>query len=228
MFEDMEPKKRWQVAMLAFVVFFMIILAGFSPDVGREMSQREEFSYPDSDVWKASDRAEEKMPEEYWMVFQIVMGDSEDSEDHNALDFEVFRETTDRNDQLRADNDTSQYFDVKFNWQVNQNELSTMWGLPDTVRSIMNNETPVTSVIGYTGSRYEEATQDEFTYVLNALFNFRSEDGSFPYRGMVSPDLCVVTNNTCDKPRDDYNYNCLLYTSPSPRDQRGSRMPSSA
>ena len=24
------------------------------------------------------------------------------------------------------------------------------------------------------------------------------------------------------------NYNCLLYTSPSPRDQRGSRMPSSA
>ena len=28
-----------------------------------------------------------------------------------------------------------------------------------------------------------------------------------------------VTNNV---------YNCLLYTSPSPRDQRGSRMPSSA
>ena len=26
----------------------------------------------------------------------------------------------------------------------------------------------------------------------------------------------------------DWNYSCLLYTSPSPRDQRGSRMPSSA
>ena len=26
----------------------------------------------------------------------------------------------------------------------------------------------------------------------------------------------------------DYGYICLLYTSPSPRDQRGSRMPSSA
>ena len=26
----------------------------------------------------------------------------------------------------------------------------------------------------------------------------------------------------------DYSYDCLLYTSPSPRDQRGSRMPSSA
>ena len=28
--------------------------------------------------------------------------------------------------------------------------------------------------------------------------------------------------------REALNYNCLLYTSPSPRDQRGSRMPSSA
>ena len=27
---------------------------------------------------------------------------------------------------------------------------------------------------------------------------------------------------------DDMAYHCLLYTSPSPRDQRGSRMPSSA
>ena len=28
--------------------------------------------------------------------------------------------------------------------------------------------------------------------------------------------------------RQGKSYNCLLYTSPSPRDQRGSRMPSSA
>ena len=28
--------------------------------------------------------------------------------------------------------------------------------------------------------------------------------------------------------KEDQNINCLLYTSPSPRDQRGSRMPSSA
>ena len=82
--------------MLAFAIFFIIVFAGFSPDIGREMSQREEFSYPDSDVWKASDRAEEKMPEEYWMVFQIVMGASEDSVDHNALTLEVFSETTQR------------------------------------------------------------------------------------------------------------------------------------
>ena len=90
------PMRRWQFSMLAFLAFFLIILSGFSPDLGREMSQREEFSYPDSDVWKASDRAEEKMPEEYWLIFQIVMGNSVDSENHNTLKMDVFRETTSR------------------------------------------------------------------------------------------------------------------------------------
>jgi len=206
MLDDMEPKKRWQVSMLAFAVLFMLILAGFSPDVGREMSQREEFSYPESDVWKASDRAEEKMPEEYWLIFQIVMGASEDTQDHNALDLEVFRETTKRNDQLRADNVTSQYFDVKFNWQIQRNELSILWGLADTVRLIMSNNTPITYSIGYSGSNYEDASQEELTFVLNALFNFIAEDGSFPYRSIVSPDLCIAFENECTEPRDKDGY----------------------
>ena len=214
MLDDMEPKKRWQMAMLAFVLFFIIILAGFSPDVGREMSQREEFSYPESEVWKASDRAEEKMPEEYWLVFQIVMGDAEDTQHHNALDLEVFRETTDRNNQLRADNLTSQYFDVKFNWQIQRNELSILWSLADTVREVMNNNTPVTFSIGYSGLNYEKASQEELTYVLNALFNFRTEDGSFPYRSLVSPDLCVVSEEECMKPRDKDNYPIEYYATP--------------
>ena len=36
-------------------------------------------------------------------------------------------------------------------------------------------------------------------------------------------DLSLVSNML-----DEQGYTCLLYTSPSPRDQRGSRMPSSA
>ena len=28
---------------------------------------------------------------------------------------------------------------------------------------------------------------------------------------MVSPDLCVVTDNECTKPRDDYDYNIEAY-----------------
>mgnify|MGYP000166802370 CR=1 FL=1 len=38
----MSSKKRWQLIMFAFIAFFLVILAGFSPDIGREMSQREE------------------------------------------------------------------------------------------------------------------------------------------------------------------------------------------
>ena len=196
--------KRWQLSMFAFLAFFLFIFAGFSPDLGREMSQREEFSYPDSDVWKASDRAEENMPEEYWLIFQIVMGNSLDSEDHNTLKMDVFRETVKRNDNLRADNVTSQYFDTKFNWQTSQEELSSIWGIADTVRSIMNNETPLTSVISYAGPNFENADQEHLTLVLNSLFNFQADDGSFPYRNIVSPDLCVLGDDGCVKPKDEF------------------------
>ena len=43
-------------------------------------------------------------------------------------------------------------------------------------------------------------------------------------REVDSRDNCTVTIPTAGGPVDA----CLLYTSPSPRDQRGSRMPSSA
>ena len=200
--------------MFAFLAFFLFIFAGFSPDLGREMSQREEFSYPDSDVWKASDRAEESMPEEYWLIFQIVMGNSLDSENHNTLKMDVFRETVKRNDNLRADNVTSQYFDIKFNWQTSQNELSSIWGIADTVRSIMNNETPLTSAIGYTGPNFESADQEHLTIVLNSLFNFQADDGSFPYRNIVSPDLCVLGDDGCVKPKDEFGNATALIAQP--------------
>jgi predicted RND superfamily exporter protein len=204
--DEIPLRKRWRMSMLAFFFFFMIVLSGFVPGLGREMNQREDFSYPDDPVWKASDRADEKMPEEYWLVFQIVMGDTVDTEDHNALDLEVFRETTKRNDNLLADESVSQYFDIKFNWQVQQNEISSIRGIPDVVRSIMNLDTPVSFLINYTGSGYDNASEDELTSIFNSLFNFKAEDGSFVYRNIVSPDLCVVKVNECKIPRDKYNY----------------------
>ena len=42
------------------------------------------------------------------------------------------------------------------------------------------------------------------------------------YYGIGGPTGAIGTTT------DEYNVICLLYTSPSPRDQRGSRMPSSA
>ena len=54
-----------------------------------------------------------------------------------------------------------------------------------------------------------------------------STDASSEWVSLHYPDIKLVQNNK------NYGYaggcnNCLLYTSPSPRDQRGSRMPSSA
>ena len=50
------------------------------------------------------------------------------------------------------------------------------------------------------------------------------------FRESVSADARVYLLTTkTDKPHWDVEFkDCLLYTSPSPRDQRGSRMPSSA
>ena len=68
----------------------------------------------------------------------------------------------------------------------------------------MNNETPLTSAISYTGPNFENADQEHLTLVLNSLFNFQADDGSFPYRNIVSPDLCVLGDDGCVKPKDEF------------------------
>ncbi len=41
---------------------------------------------------------------------------------------------------------------------------------------------------------------------MNALFNLRSDDCSYPYSNMVSPDLCVLKSEECVLPRDKDGY----------------------
>ena len=56
--------------------------------------------------------------------------------------------------------------------------------------------------------------------VLDALFKIKNEiDPTLAFRRSCREGVC----GSCAM-----NIGCLLYTSPSPRDQRGSRMPSSA
>ena len=57
--------------------------------------------------------------------------------------------------------------------------------------------------------------------------NFEKCDGNIVMKFKVSDDLKSVSDRT-DIVTDIQYKPCLLYTSPSPRDQRGSRMPSSA
>ena len=48
------------------------------------------------------------------------------------------------------------------------------------------------------------------------------------YQDFLARDRYPVVALYVDLPHEHVDVNCLLYTSPSPRDQRGSRMPSSA
>ena len=63
-----------------------------------------------------------------------------------------------------------------------------------------------------------EAFDDRLNLLLETLIGGSKVDSS--------DSITVVTS--IGDPRFFQPYSCLLYTSPSPRDQRGSRMPSSA
>ena len=70
---------------------------------------------------------------------------------------------------------------------------------------------------------------DVLTYVINPMFQ-----GAPPwpntrqaYRLVRTDDTLIIASDGLADPFPD-DPTCLLYTSPSPRDQRGSRMPSSA
>ena len=63
--------------------------------------------------------------------------------------------------------------------------------------------------------------------VVEASYIFAGPD-SLESDGGPSGDWLVEASFGSEQLADGIDYVCLLYTSPSPRDQRGSRMPSSA
>ena len=60
-----------------------------------------------------------------------------------------------------------------------------------------------------------QKVSDEFVSKLNTYYKAERKAGKSFLKAMVDPLAMILSS-------------CLLYTSPSPRDQRGSRMPSSA
>ena len=81
---------------------------------------------------------------------------------------------------------------------------------------------PKTHDVGFTGLSDELADKGFITAASDDLITW-ARTGSLMWMtfGLA---CCAVEMMQASMPR----YDCLLYTSPSPRDQRGSRMPSSA
>ena len=107
---------------------------------------------------------------------------------------------------------------------VNDSQDSTFQELSIVVPSrvtIVSQPPQVTSVANYVYAvQYQGATVND-TYTCSV----RPVSGrTFPPSINVGPESCVVSIPQ-DLTQGEF---CLLYTSPSPRDQRGSRMPSSA
>ena len=75
----------------------------------------------------------------------------------------------------------------------------TLWNIQEDITPIDNYQVIITKHACTKGGEY-----------IDGQF-YEDDKPSKPYPGM-----------------EGYSYSCLLYTSPSPRDQRGSRMPSSA
>ena len=75
------------------------------------------------------------------------------------------------------------------------------------------------------------ATPNNFkiTKAIGETDNFAGAEVQFFYITLITADGSTVLDVRNELGYDETMHNvCLLYTSPSPRDQRGSRMPSSA
>ena len=97
------------------------------------------------------------------------------------------------------------------------------YGIGDAI-----NITATTSEAVLKGSAITATLSNNVNVVLTAASNGTTMVGTYTIQSgdSASTDLSVNSYTTSSPVTDVYG--CLLYTSPSPRDQRGSRMPSSA
>ena len=73
-----------------------------------------------------------------------------------------------------------------------------------------------------------QAFIDEMDNGAKEGYVFRYGDRGFGYYTESEAAMALNASKLASERECDQCGNCLLYTSPSPRDQRGSRMPSSA
>lgn len=175
-------KRRRRLTLLAFGLVTIFLFSGFV--YGPNGSQRGTFVLMNDETWEAANMAAAEMPESGHNAVLFV-GPKWGEEPGNAIALPVLREIVTRYDSMMATDEISEHFESDFNWMV-QKETAGTFGFAEAVRAVMNNETPVTTQIGWTGPNFSEAEQSDLNEVLTLLFDYRFEDGSQPYRDVVT------------------------------------------
>lgn len=175
-------KRRRRLTLLGFGLVTIFLFSGFV--YGPSGTGRTAFTLEDDPTWEAAAIAEKAMPEPNHDAV-VFIGPKWDTEGGNTLALSVLQELTTRGDEVMSNPEITAHFKPTYQWQVQQ-EISGIWGFAETVRAVMNQETPVSQQIGWNGSNFESATEADLNEVLTRLFSIQLEDGSYPYRSIVS------------------------------------------
>ena len=173
--------KRYAVL---FFFFVMSVFMGAGFIFGSNEKSRPAFTLENDPVWNAGERAEKLMPP-LGRDVPLFVGPLDPSVQANVLALPVLRELVRRYDLIMADSNISKHFISRYYWMV-QREVVGPWSMAETVRSIMNQTSPVSSQIGWTGARFDEATDEDLTDLLTRLFEIEVDNGTKPYQTFIS------------------------------------------
>jgi predicted RND superfamily exporter protein len=165
-----------------FVLVSLLMIAGIF--WGPSGHNRPAFTLKGDPIWEAGERAELLMPSEGRDV-PLFVGPKEQDGQVNVLALPVLRELVRRHDAVMSDEKIRRHFVSYHHWMV-QAEVRGPWGMAETVRSIMNGDSPVSAQIHWFGPNFEAATDDDLNEVLTRLFEIETEDGHKPYRTFLS------------------------------------------
>jgi len=175
-------RRQRYLVLLTFVLATAVILSGFA--LGPSGKSRAAFTLEGNPIWDAGARAEALLPPEGRDV-PLFVGPGLEEGEGNVLALSVLRELSRRHDEVMANDRISRHFASHYSSMV-QMEVTGPWGMAETVRMIMNQESPVSQQINWTGPRFEDATDADLANVLTRLFEIESESGRRPYAKFVS------------------------------------------
>ncbi len=177
------------------VLLTLAVSLAFAASLVMIPAQPTGITYADDDpAVLAEERIRENMPPTAFSVPLLVSADHE--ADGNILSRTVFDEILEREERLRNDPLAAPYIFTHVHPHL-QTEVPSVWSLPDSLRAMMNNETPLTYALGWhpetggPGARYETASTTQWQDALTRMLQFEPRDGERPFQRSVSDDARI-------------------------------------